>query len=40
MTSLDDSEIYDELKIKDFITAISYLEHLQKFSGTISNSNL
>ncbi|VVC34596.1 Hypothetical protein CINCED_3A015074, partial [Cinara cedri] len=36
----DDSEINDEPKIKDFKTAISYLEELQKFSATISNSNL
>ncbi|VVC44439.1 Hypothetical protein CINCED_3A022846 [Cinara cedri] len=37
----DDSETNDEPKIKDFKTAISYLEELQKFSSaTISNSNL
>jgi len=36
----DDSETNDEPKIKDFKTAISYLEELQKFSATISNSNL
>ncbi|XP_060867637.1 tigger transposable element-derived protein 4-like [Metopolophium dirhodum] len=36
----DDSETNDEPKIKDFKTAISYLEELQKLSATISNSNL
>ncbi|XP_027850981.1 tigger transposable element-derived protein 1-like [Aphis gossypii] len=36
----DDSETNDEPKIKDFKTAISYLEELQKFSATISNTNL
>ncbi|XP_025205101.1 tigger transposable element-derived protein 6-like [Metopolophium dirhodum] len=36
----DDSETNDEPKIKDFKTAISYLEDLQKFSAMISNSNL
>lgn len=36
----DDSENNDEPKIKDFKTAILYLEELQKFSATISNSNL
>ncbi|KAL4152706.1 hypothetical protein QTP88_000539 [Uroleucon formosanum] len=36
----DDSETNDEPKIKDFKTAISYLEELQRFSATISNTNL
>jgi len=36
----DDSETKDEPKIKDFKTAISYLEELQKFSATFSNTNL
>ncbi|KAL4098198.1 hypothetical protein QTP88_022846 [Uroleucon formosanum] len=36
----DDSETNDEPKIKDFKTAISYLEELQRFLATISNTNL
>ncbi|KAL4132599.1 hypothetical protein QTP88_009723 [Uroleucon formosanum] len=36
----DDSETNDEPKIKDFKTEISYLEELQRFSATISNTNL